>query len=129
MHVWCDAGKNRLCESGCCRSCPGAPLDQHFTSDDVKWMPCGIGEVIAEYRQVKPSSNSAMSVVSRVTTGHHVNAKVHELRADAVKVRRPRVSGVGAKRRTLHGVEHSSTLTNVTAEPVRPVRRSRSSGG
>jgi len=54
-----------------------------------------------------------------------------ELRADAVKVRRPRArapnaaaalgwaSGVGAKRRTLYGVEHSSTLTNVTAAPVR----------
>jgi hypothetical protein len=44
---------------------------------------------------------------------------VRELRADAVKVRRPRVSGVGAKRRTLYGVEHSSTLTHVTARPVR----------
>ena len=43
-----------------------------------------------------------------------------ELRADAVKVRRPRASGVGAKRRTLHGVEHSSTLTNVTAGPYAP---------
>jgi len=42
-------------------------------------------------------------------------SQVRELRADAVKVRRPRASGVGAKRRTLHGVEHSSTLTNVTA--------------
>ena len=42
-----------------------------------------------------------------------------ELRADAVKVRRPRANGVGAKRRTLHGVEHSSILTSVTAGPVR----------
>ena len=56
-----------------------------------------------------------MSTVYGVTTGHHVSAKVHELRADAVKVRRPRVSGVGAKRRTLHGVEHSATLEPVMA--------------
>ena len=49
-----------------------------------------------------------------------------ELRADAVKVRRPRASGVGAKRRTLDGVEHSSTLTNV---PAAPACRPRRSGG
>jgi hypothetical protein len=38
-----------------------------------------------------------------------------ELGAGAVKVRRPRVSGVGAKRRTLHGAEHSSRLERVMA--------------
>ena len=42
-------------------------------------------------------------------------SQVHELRADAVKVRRPRASGVGAKRRTLYGVEHSATLVCVMA--------------
>ena len=41
--------------------------------------------------------------------------QVRELRADAVKVRKPRVSGVGAKRRTLYGVEHSATLERVMA--------------
>ena len=116
----------------CCRPCPGASFDQRFTSGDVKGMPCGISEVIAEYRHAKPSSSAQSSRVS-----HHVSiltdfrgrparrprparkSQVRELRADAVKVRRPRVSGVGAKRRTLYGVEHSSTLTNVTAGPVR----------
>ena len=54
-------------------------------------------------------------------------SQVRELRADAVKVRRPRApgwaSGVGAKRRTLHGVEHSSTLTNVTAGQRAPCQK------
>ena len=40
---------------------------------------------------------------------------IPELRAGAVKARRPRVSGVGAKRRALHGAEHSSMLVDVMA--------------
>jgi hypothetical protein len=42
----------------CCRPCPGASFDQRFTSGNVKGMPCGIGEVIAEYRHAKPSSSA-----------------------------------------------------------------------
>ena len=49
---------------GCCRSCPEASLDQRFTSRDMKRMPCGIGEVIAEYRHAKPSSSAQSSRVS-----------------------------------------------------------------
>jgi hypothetical protein len=79
------------------------------------------------------------TVRSRAADGCRPSRKsrVRGLRADAVKVRRPAPRGpqrgsrvgvgqrVGAKRRTLYGVEHSSTLRNVTAGPVRaPVRRS-----
>jgi hypothetical protein len=46
--------------------------------------------------------------------GHHAIAS-RELSAGAVKARRPRVSGVGAKRRALHGAEHSSRLEPVMA--------------
>ena len=46
-------GQNTFCESGCCRSCPGAPVGQRFTSGDAKGMPCGIGEVIANLLQIK----------------------------------------------------------------------------
>jgi hypothetical protein len=95
-------------------------------------MPCGISEVIAEYRHAKPSSSAHSSRAHSSRVSRHGRAQQastqtrparksqgRELRADAVKVRRPRASGVGAKRRTLHGVEHSSTLTHVTAGPVR----------
>ena len=111
----------------CCRPCPGASFDQRFTSGDMKGMPCGISEVIAEYRHAKPSSSAHSSRISSHGRAQQANTQArparksqgHELRADAVKVRRPRVSGVEAKRRTLYGVEHSSTLTHVTGGLVR----------
>ena len=48
----------------CCRPCPGASFDQRFTSGNMKGMPCGIGEVIAEYRHAKPSSSAQSSRVN-----------------------------------------------------------------
>jgi hypothetical protein len=56
----------------CCRPCPGASFDQRFTSGDVKGMPCGISEVIAEYRRAKPSS-SAQSALSHRAQSSRVN--------------------------------------------------------
>jgi hypothetical protein len=46
--------------------------------------------------------------------GHHVMAKT-ELSAGDVKARRPRVSAVVAKRRTLHAAEHSASIECVMA--------------
>jgi hypothetical protein len=93
----------------CCQPCLGASFDQRFTSGDMKGMPCGIGEVIEEYRHEKPSSSACQSRVSPHGRAQQASTQtrpareshVRELRADAVKVRRPRGSGVGAKRRTL----------------------------
>ena len=57
--------------------------------------------------------------------GHHAIA-VRELRAGAVKARRPRAGTRvgGAKRRALHGAEHSSKLCGVMAggPPLQPGR-------
>ena len=47
--------------------------------------------------------------------GRHVRAKFASCAQTPSRSAGPARSGVGAKRRTLHGVEHSSTLTNVTA--------------
>ena len=53
---------------------------------------------------------------------------VAALRADAVKVRRPRASGVEAERRTLYGVEHSAMLKCVMAGALIAVRTTRRFG-
>jgi hypothetical protein len=41
----------------------GRRFDQRFTSGDVKGMPCGIGEVIAEYCRPRAVVNSAVSMI------------------------------------------------------------------
>jgi len=46
------------------------------------------------------------------TAGHHVMAKT-DLRAGIVKARRPRARAGGAKRRALHGAEHTSSIESV----------------
>jgi hypothetical protein len=49
--------QSTLRESGLLSIVPsGRSFDQRFTSVDVKGMPEGIDEVIAEYRDAKPSS-------------------------------------------------------------------------
>jgi hypothetical protein len=58
----------------CCRTCPGASIDQRFTSGDVKGMPCGIGEVIAEYRHAKPVVKRL--VITNVGAGQHLTPAV-----------------------------------------------------
>ena len=59
--------------------------------------------------------NSAMSIRDSVTAGHHVSAKVMRCAQTPSRSVRPRASGVGAQRRTLHGVEHSARLEGVMA--------------
>jgi hypothetical protein len=131
MHAWCIAWSNTVCESGYCRSCPGAPVGQRFhvgrRGGDAVWHR-------RSDLRIPPSGNRRQAQSSRMSSrtcgaGQLADAppsrksRVRELRADAVKVRRPRTSGVGAKRRTLHSVEHSSTLTNVTAGQCAPCQK------
>lgn len=78
MHTWCDAGRTPCVSRDAVDRAFGAPVGQRFTSGDVKGMPCGIGEVIAEYRHTKPSSSSVITNVrSRPArrAGRHVRAE------------------------------------------------------
>ena len=89
------------------------------TGCDAEGVSCDTDEMATEYARANPTSNSTICGGQRAAhQGHHVSANT-ELRAGAVKVRRPRGSGVGAQRRTLHGAEHSSMLGRVMA-PVSP---------
>ena len=64
----CDAEQNVSCDcERCCRPCPGASFDQRFTSGDVKGMPCGISEVISEYRRAR----------TVVKLSHHVSSRTY----------------------------------------------------
>jgi hypothetical protein len=46
-----------------------APVGQRFTSGDVKGMPCGISEMIREYRDANPSSISTVWVSAFLSRG------------------------------------------------------------
>jgi hypothetical protein len=86
----CDAESNAAFGLGCCRSRPGAAVDQRFISGDMKGMPCGISEVIADYRRTGTVVNSAVREhnphpthdVTPGAPGHHVTALVRAARGE-----------------------------------------------
>ena len=103
----------------------GAPVGQRFTSGDVKGMPCGISEVVPEYRRENHSSitecRSESGALVSGSAGRPPPSRKSYVRSGAQtpsRSARPRASEVGAKRRTLYGVEHSSTLRNVVGGEV-----------
>ena len=110
--------KRQDCFQGGYRPGSEAPSDQRFTSDDVKGMPCGIGEVISEYW--RRETVVKYSVISRQIPRHHANAPSMRC-AQALSMPEGRASGRSTAT-SIDRAEHSARLDRVvTGRSSQPV--------